>query len=250
MKAPEPRFLLERSLVAVSCRAPAEDVRDALARQGELRAPAKLALLPDGEGALLAEAVPNGDPGEAKRRAVRDLDDAWRWLNGSRTRRQPQLPAGRLPDGDGDGDRDLVAAVLDELPWPWEECDDERRLIHASERGAECRLELRWRDRHLHVSAQDLVLTAENGRVGAALASFALGANRRLRLARLTVAPAGGTNLRAQWDAVVPFGAALERTLAMAVAAVIGARAETARPLRALSQPAAAEAYLRLNDQA
>ena len=86
--------------------------------------------------------------------------------------------------------------------------------------------------------------------VARALALFALDANRRLRLARLSLSAAthGGTTdrviARVVWDAVLPAEVVGEDAVRAALEAVAAAHAETRRALRALSSRTLAEAYL------
>jgi hypothetical protein len=77
----------------------------------------------------------------------------------------------------------------------------------------------------------------------AALLRFALEANARMRLTRLTVVPEAG-QARVRWDVVLPRCVELERALPAAIEAVVGGHAASHTALRALAHPVVARAYL------
>ena len=75
---------------------------------------------------------------------------------------------------------------------------------------------------------------------------YALEANRRLRVGRISVGTGGGAAAWVVWDAVLPAELPPEAALREGVGAVATARALTEAPLRALADPTIADAYLAL----
>jgi hypothetical protein len=215
---------------------PLESARAALPRQAGLIAPAKVVLSAHGEGGILAEVIRNGDSGFDTRCAQAAIESARGWL------------ADRAaPPGDESGavSGAEIEGVLEQLGQEWEAAPEGGYRVHARARDVECRVELRSLQGRLIVTTLPVLMRA-GAASREAVQMFALRSNRRLRLARLTVADAGDDLLRVQCDTVLASSACLEQTLATALDAVVGARAETARPLRALCTPRLAEAYLDL----
>jgi hypothetical protein len=83
----------------------------------------------------------------------------------------------------------------------------------------------------------------EEGLGAVAMRLLALEANRRLRFARISVSEADGRAMRIVWDAVLPGELADTAAMERAIEALIGARAETLRPLRALGRASIASKY-------
>ena len=75
---------------------------------------------------------------------------------------------------------------------------------------------------------------------------YALEANSRLRLSRVSIGSGGGSAAWVIWDAVLPAEVPAEAALHEGVGAVATARALTEAALRALGTPAVADAYLAL----
>lgn len=214
----------------------------ALARQSELPAPAKLALGPDGGPELRAEVL--RDRGvDAPKRARGAIDSARLWLNAGRSD-----VAGPGPEGLEAAetlDPEALLAGLGELPraWAWEPRDEGGFHVHATAFGASVRLVVEEAGGAVRAIVRS-ALPAPGERSAAALANFALDANRRLRLARIGLGARPGDALPVSWDAVASPGAPLERAVPAMVEAVVFAHAATRLSLRALCQEAVAQTYL------
>lgn len=206
----------------------------AFGRQFVCRAPVKLARAADGQPELRAEVLRRMGRDAAK--LARDALDAGQlWLAGGAPRHpgaQPEL--------------DELAGGLEELPpaWAWEPDEEDGFHVHATGFGASVRLGVRAFPGGAQVVARS-VLPAQQAESSRALVQFALDANRRLRLARLSVDCEAGRPTAVCWDAVVPADA-LGRDLPAAVEAVTAAYAATQLALRALCQETVAVSYLAL----
>lgn len=213
-----------------------------LPRQPMLVAPAKLVLSCTGEPGVLAEIPRNGDYHGCEMRARAAIDRALAWVE-------------REPEGAAEGNgtvsgSEAIDEVLVGLPWDWERGLDGSYRVNFAEDGVSCRVRVNsisasW----LHVSTSSAV-KVPTSRAARALRIFALEASRRIRLARLSVTAIRQGTAAICWDSVLPVAARLDLTLPEVLAAVVSARAETARSLRALSQPGIAEAYLSLRASA
>lgn len=208
----------------------ADDARGALARHAELHAPAKLVLSSRGCCELRAEVLRTRGT-DAARLARHALDLGRAWL------------AGESPPGIAGPSPEEVSSALGELPgaWAWERDEDGFR-IHATAFGESLRLRVVGVSGGVQVIARSTLATAEP-ETRAALEHFALETNRRLRLARIGLAPAEAVTA-VTWDLVTPAGVDLGAVLPGAVEAVVRAHAPTRRSLRALCHTEVARAYL------
>ena len=98
----------------------------------------------------------------------------------------------------------------------------------------------------VQVSTARTGLKMDNARALRAAQRFGLELSRRLVQARVSVAPSVEGHARVVWDAFLPAGLPVERTLESAIEAVVSARLLSARPLHALGQWHVAEAFLGL----
>ena len=212
----------------------------ALERQPELAAPVKLIRLRAGDAALMAE-IPHALSRTASEDlAFRALETAWHWLADG--------DAGAAAGADDAMLFERVEGVLEELHWSWERLESGGYRIDAE--GVEGIYRVRisvLADGGLRLSTSTTV-RASAIEAKHALLHFALESNRRLRLARLSVATSEGGRARAVWDAVLPAALPPERTLIGALEAVVGARVATGRALGALGDPRVARSYLRLQE--
>ena len=204
---------------------------DAIARQAELLAPAKLALSSHGEPELLAEVLRTSEA-DAPKLARNALDVARAWLDGE----APSLP---------ESDQDDLASALAELPaaWVWERSEGDDYRVHATAFGESVRLAVSAVAGGAQVIARSALATSELA-TRPALLRFALDANRRLRLARIGLTDLDDETTAVTWDAVTPAGLDLSRALPVAVEAVVRGHAATRRSLRALCHAPVARAYL------
>jgi hypothetical protein len=236
---PTPKLSVDPFVVkALVSPLPLELVLESLRHQPTLVAPAKLVLSCGGEPGVLAEIPRNGDPRACETRARQAADRALVWLE--------QKPEARAAGSEAVCGSELSAEALADLPWDWEPGEDGSYRVNVAEDGVSCRvcvssISASW----LHVSTSSAV-KAQTSRVARALRIFALEASHRIRLARLSVTAVRQGTAAICWDSVLPMAARLDHTLREALEAVVSARAETARSLRALSQPRIAETYLSL----
>lgn len=223
------------SLVCVARSGPLpSSVLSALGRQFACEAPVKLARAVDGRPELRAEVLRRSGKDAAK--LARDALDAGQvWLAGDAPRHRGAAPT-----------PDEVAAGLEELPpaWAWEPDEEDGFHVHATGFGAMLRLGVRSCAGGAQVIARSALPSQQAGS-HRALVQFALDANRRFRLARLSVGAEVGRPTAVCWDAVVPADG-LGRDLPAAVEAVVAAHAATLLPLRALCQEPVAGSYLAL----
>lgn len=210
-----------------------EGARDAITRQAELVAPAKLALAHDGTCELRAEVLRSGNA-DADKLARSALDLGRAWLAG-------EMPSLRDVSGDGED----LAAALAALPrvWAWDPSDGGGFRIHATAFGESVRLAVNAQSSGAQVTVRGALATPEPA-AWDALVHFALECNRRLRLARIGVAPVDEATATVTWDVVTPAGVDLADVLPVAVEAVAFAHAATRRSLRALCHASIAHRYL------
>jgi hypothetical protein len=208
---------------------------DRIADLTRLRAPAKLVLRAGGEACLLAE-IPRAIARDRAEACVRTaLDDAARWLD------DPVDPA-RTPDPAQATKAGLAEAAADLAGSLVSQPDGCLRLDAPG--GARLQLDVDANGT-TRVACQHAVevVSPEPAR---ALTRFALETNGRLRLARLAVAWDGSAVATLTWDALLPAGLPLGRTLSHAAQAVSSAWAATHRPLRLLASEPLASEFLRL----
>jgi len=200
-----------------------------------LRAPAKLVLRTGGEAGLLAE-IPRAIAPERAEACVRTaLDDATRWLD------DPVDPAW-APDPAQAAKTGLAEAAAD-LPGSLVSRPDSSLRVDAPG-GARLHLDVDANGTTRVACEQALeVVSAEPAR---ALSRFALETNGRLRLARLAVAWDRSAVVTLTWDALLPAGLPLGRTLSDAAQAVSAAWAATHRALRLLASEPLASEFLQL----
>ena len=200
-----------------------------------LRAPAKLVLRPDAEAGLLAE-VPRALERERAEACVRTaLDDAARWLE------DPVDPAA-APDPTQAAKVGLAEAAADLSGALGPQPGGALRLDTPV--GARLRLDVDANGT-TRIACEQRLEVVEPEPLHA-LARFALEANGRLRLARLAVSWDRSGVATVTWDALLPAGVPLGRTLADAVRAVSAAWAATHRTLRLLAGPKLAREFLQL----
>jgi hypothetical protein len=207
--------------------------REAITRQAELLAPAKLALSAQGDCELCAEVLRSGGL-DAPKLARSAIDVGRAWLAG-------EAPgASAIPP-----DPDDLASALAELPraWAWERGEADRFRVHATAFGESVRLAVDAVPGGARVTARSALATPDPA-AGDALAHFALDSNRRLRLARIGLAGTNGDATAVTWDVVTPPGMDLASVLPAAVEAVVRAHAATRRSLRALCHGQIARLYL------
>jgi hypothetical protein len=214
----------------------------ALRAQPALAAPAKLALAPGGAAELWAEVPRQRDLALARRLASEALDEAANWLDQTAPltggAREPALAApgsARLPE---------VEVALAALAWPRERAADGAFHLYARSGIDAARVRVAEREGGCVVLSTETALRLAAPRALEALAHFALEVNRRLRLARVSVAADGGA-ARLVWDAVLPAELPADGALGLLAQALVGARAATLRAFAALNDPRVAESYLR-----
>jgi hypothetical protein len=236
---PAPKLSVDPIVVeALVAPLPLELLLRSLRRQPTLVAPAKLVLSCAGEPGVLAEIPRNGDHHGCEMRVREAIDRALAWLE--------EKPEATAEGNEAVCGSESIAEALADLPWDWERGLDGSYRVNVAEDAVSCRVRVSsisasW----LHVSTSSAV-KVQTSRTARALRIFALEASRRVRLARLSVTAVRQGSAAICWDSVLPVAARLDLTLTEALAAVVSARAETARSLRALSQPRIAEAYLSL----
>jgi hypothetical protein len=208
--------------------------------QPTLGSPAKLAWGAKHGFELMAEVSREGNLHDAEQEARGALDDAMAWLgNGIAATVGPSMPGARLVEilkGLGCAVRPASNAA----------CFADVRLgssIHRILVGE-------MPDTSARLSFPAAILRVEAEEVRYAVELFALEANCRLRLARVSATPVASDRMRLTWDVVVSGGSRLARRLPDAFEALVIARDETARPLRILRSPHVAEAYLAAREHA
>jgi hypothetical protein len=237
---PAPCLATEPMLVIASAGPlPLDCALAGLERQSDLRVPVKFTRSASGVCELRAEVPDDGARERCAADARAALDGALTALAsdvGQRSGRASPPAATRIGE------------VLEQLGWNAAREESGGYRIHAPAGGTATRLvAYPLRAGGVHVTASTLVIRTAGGRSARALALFALEANGRFRLARLTVSASDGV-ARAGWDAVLPAAAVCADGLATAVEALFVARTETERALRALAKAAVADAYLEARD--
>ena len=213
-------------------------VHYALPRLPQLAAPAKLAMTSEGGAGWLADVPRALDLHACEKFAGEALDAALDWLNAG----CPQ-PTDRETHTSS---VDEVEEVLDSLPWSWEPDGDCAYRIHAAEPQGAARLRVeRVSAGGLRVSTTR-TMPVPSASAMQALAACTLECNRRLRLARLSVAEVGNGIACITWDGLLPTGIPSRTGLEPIIRAVSFARIESLPVLAALATPAVAQAYLRL----
>ena len=226
-------------VAAVLAPLPLDLAIDGLARLDELPLPAKLVLGEDGRAAMVVEVPREGGRPDPERWVLELLDAALAWLSGD---------AGR---GDVEALQEYASGehrieeVIGGLGWRCESAGQGTLSIESEVDGIGCRLRIQ----PLAGGAIRILRPATSiraaGSLGAlAMALFALEANRRLRLARLTLAIGGRDVVRVGWDTVLPPETRSERHLVEAVESLALAHGVTNRALRALGTRVVAEAYI------
>ncbi len=217
---------------------PEELAERALPRQPNLPWPAKLVQFESGEAGLVAEVPRLVEPRAGAALARQAVEGAHVWLNAA----EPD-PDTTTIDG---WSAEELEELLDEAPYPWRLLEDGVCRLDVAHDGVVGRMELR------RVTAGGLRLCGQgavgvgDGRSLLAQTRYALEANSRLRLARVSLGGGGGSAAWVVWDVVLPGEVPLEAALREGVGAVATARAVTEVALRALATPAVAEAYLAL----
>ena len=133
MSRVRPRLQHESGLVqALAAPLAVERVTAALARQPELRLPAKLVLTESGRGGILAEIPRTDELAVCEARAYEAAESALLWLEDeSALPRPPEAPL----------DRPGIEHVLAQLGWSWQAVDDAYR-IHAAAESLACTVEV------------------------------------------------------------------------------------------------------------
>jgi hypothetical protein len=221
---------------------PLEDALTGLARQTDLAAPVKFTLSARGEPQLVAEIARTGDHARCERQAYAALDAALQWLgreiDGNRRAEAECWP---LPSDL----RETVAA----LGWTGEDTSSGCVRIAVSGDGIAGRVLAKpLGDGGVQLALPLAAIRVADAQGARALALFALEANARLRLARLSVTAAVDGIVRAMWDIVLTAEVPLAHWLESAVEALTVAKAETDRALRALGGTSVAKAYLNARD--
>jgi hypothetical protein len=208
-----------------------------LPRQPGLPWPAKLVRFESGDVGLLGEVPRLVEPSAGAGLARQAVEGARAWLDAA------EAPGGTM--GPGWTEAELVE-LLAEAPFPWRLLEDGQCRLDVALDGVVGRVELgRLTAGGLRLCARGAVGVGE-GRSFLAQTRYALEANSRLRVARVSVGSGGGAAAWVAWDAVLPPELPLEAALREGVGAVATARASTEAALRALATPAIAEAYLAL----
>ena len=205
-----------------------------MAWQEELLVPAKFALARGGDAELHAEIPLIADRRMCEKLADAALDAA---LLGPRGGDEPhESGSGAVSDED-------VELALAQGSWGFRQRDAGRYQIDAAPApGHAMRVMLDARHGALRASTR-ASFRAGSSHVGRALACFGLECNRRLRLARLSVAVEDG---RADivWDAVLAATLPVAGAIPPLVEAVVHAQLLTRRSLAVLTDPSVAGAYL------
>jgi len=238
---PAPCLAAEPMLVTASAGPlPLDCALAGLERQSDLRVPAKFTLSRSGVCHLRAEVPDDGERERCAADARAALDSALTALAGDVGQR------GRLASPPA---ATRIGEVLEQLGWNGAQEESGGYQIHAPSIGTAARLMAHpLHAGGVHVTASTLAIRTAGGHSARALALFALEANDRFRLARLTVSSANDGVARARWDAVLLAAAVCADGLATAVEALLIARTETERALRALAKAVVADAYLEARD--
>ncbi len=241
---------LEPTLIAMITQPlPLDSVRMGLPHQLDyFIAPVKFALTAEGSGCAIAEIARVADPHDCEKLAGQALDGLESWIdrgcpaNGeARWDRESPVIARDTADA-----VDLeIARSLDEIGWSWEAIGEASYRVHATTGSSSIgRLKIdRIGSSALRVSSESTV-RVNDVVAKEALAHFALEANRRLRIARLTVADADDEAMTLVWDAIAPAVLPVSAVLPRLVEAVAFARAETSLVLVALADERIANVYL------
>ncbi|MFQ5667695.1 MAG: hypothetical protein ACE5I7_14880 [Candidatus Binatia bacterium] len=235
-----PRLHVEPVLVAATVGPlPLGCVLASLGRQSSLAAPAKLSLSASGEARLVAEIARNGDHPRAGEQAFAALAAALQWLRDG-TDCDPNTEVAPQPISPN------LDCAIAALGWTAEPAANGQLLIQARGPRVDARIRAQsHRHGAIQLAMAPAAIRVANPRAARALALFALEANSRLRLARLSVTPPVEGMMRAVWDCVLPGELELDHWVESAAEALMVARAETDRPLRALGTTPVADAYLR-----
>ena len=250
-----PSVHVESTVVIASGGAvPREAAAIVVFHQAALPAPAKLALSGNGAAYLLAEVARVEDLSACVDRVL----DAFELGVAPLLRAAPwgdSSPAGGSHAEQYSAADDVeLTQGLDALPWSWQANDDGSLRVFAEVRdgaraqAAHVRVE-RLSGTGVLRAAASLTLRLHAPHTRDALARFALEANARLRLARLSLADGSeGDGAAARWicDAVVPTGAPTARAAVAAIEAVAFARVATGRSATALTDPDVAAGFLSL----
>jgi len=210
----------------------------ALPRQPGLPWPAKLARSESGEVGLVGEVPRLVESRVGAALAHEAVERARVWLDEGEP--DPGATSGESFTAEG------LEELLGESPHPWQLLEDGACRLDVAHGGVVGRMELR------RVRAGGLWLCGRgavgvgDGRSFLAQTRYALEANSRLRVARVSVGSGGGSAAWVVWDAVLPPELPREAALREGVGAVATARASTEAALRALATPAIADAYLAL----
>ncbi len=216
------------------------DVLAALPRQGTLSIPAKLFRSRSGTAGMLVEIPAALGEEPARALAERTLALALDWFDGAR-------PAATGPADTTHLGTTHLGDALSALGWNVTPQGTGTMIVHDAPGGP---LTLHpCGDGSIRVAARPTVVRAPGAPSALALPRFALEANRRLRLARLTVTRTARGLLHVARDVILPPGVELAEWLARAADALVRARDETERAMRALTTPAVAAAYLATDGQ-
>ncbi len=240
---------LEPTLVAVTTQPlPFDTARVGLSHQLDFIAPVKFGLTAEGTGCAIAEIARVADPHDCEKLAGQALDGLESWIDRG-------CPANGEARWDGESPviaRDTADAAdleitgsLDKIGWSWEAVGEASYRVHATtDSGSIGRLEIdRIGSNALRVSSVSTVRVSDVV-AKEALAHFALEANRRLRIARLTVPDTDDEAMQLVWDAVAPAELPVSAILPRLIEAVAFARAETSLALVALADECIANVYL------
>jgi hypothetical protein len=228
---------------------PLEMARKGLAHQLDLAAPVKFALTAaDGHGCAIAEIARVADLHDCEKLAGQALDVVDSWIergcpvNGQAREASESSVIARSTADTVDSE---IARSLDETGWSWEAIGETSYRVHVTT-GSDSigRVQIdRTGSKALRVSSVSTV-RAEDVVAKEALAHFALEANRRLRIARLTVSGADDEAMQLVWDAVAPAELPASSALPRLLEAVAFSRSETNLALVALADERIATSYL------
>lgn len=230
-----PRIEADSLLVRASAPLSAQAAFAGLARQPMLGVAAKLVWSASQGFELMAEVPREENLREAEKEAGGALDDALAWLaNGDTSGRNGTLPPSSSVIETLNGAECIVRSTASDA------C-----FVDANLGGSVYRLLVgEYSDARVRLSFPATTVRVEDERTRHATALFALEANRRLRLARVSVTPLASDRTRLVCDVVVANGASLPRRLPDALEALVVFRDETARALRMLRSHDVADAYL------
>jgi hypothetical protein len=208
---------------------------EGLARQPALGAPAKVAWSAGDGFELVAEASHGGSRRDAEEEVCGALDDALHWFanGGGTSTRATSTPSAALIEI-------LQGAGCFVRPAAADAC-----FVDVNLGGCAYRALVGERaDARVQVSFPATTVRVEGERSLQAAALFALEANHRLRLARVSTTSLSSDRLRVVWDVVLNGGPCLMRRFPDALEALVVAREETSRALRMLRSHDVAGAYL------